>query len=75
MSIINAEGLRQIRVFLSQCHRLGGDHFTPDMLRAWAAEAEFQLAEGNSPTIEIASWDSLSGRAEVFTLEPGGVGS
>ena len=61
---VNAAGLDEIQAFLADTHKLGGDHFTADMLRAWAADAEFQLAEGNSPTIEISSRDSVSGRTE-----------
>lgn len=70
---INASGIREIADFLAAHHKLGGDHFTADMLRAWAADAEFQLAEGNTPTIEIKSWDAVSGHAETFTVSDAGV--
>ena len=43
------------------------------MLRAWAADAEFQLAEGNSATIEIKSWDTLSGHTETFAVSDAGI--
>lgn len=70
---INEAGIREINAFLYRCHKKGGDHFTPDMLRAWAQEAEFQLSEGNTPTIEIKSWDSVSGATEAFTVSDDGV--
>lgn len=74
-STINAAGIAEIAAFLAEVHKLGGGHFTPDMLRAWASDAEFQLAEGNSPTIEVRSWDSVTGRTETFTISEAGVDS
>lgn len=65
---VNATGLAEIRAILAENHRRGGGHFTDDMLRAWAAEVEFQLSEGNSPTFEIRSWDSVRGHTQVFEL-------
>lgn len=41
---INASGLNQIKEFMASNHNKGGDHFTDDMLKAWAADAEFQLS-------------------------------
>ena len=70
---VNAAGLAEIQEFLADNHKLGGDHFTADMLRAWAADAEFQLAEGNSPTIEIKSRDTLSGHTETYTISDAGL--
>lgn len=70
---INARGLKAIHAFLAINHRLGGNHFTPDMLRAWAADAEFQLSEGNGANIEIKSWDTVSGHTEVFTVPDEGI--
>ena len=70
---INAAGLAEIAAFLGRCHRLGREHFTPAMLRAWAADAEFQLSEGNTPTIEIKSWDALSGHTEAHTVSAAGL--
>ena len=70
---INAAGIEEIAGVLDRCHKKGRDHFTPDMLRAWAADAEFQLAEGNSATIEIKSWDTLSGHTETFTVSDAGI--
>lgn len=70
---VNEQGLNEIKEFLAANHKKGGDHFTRDMLQAWAADAEFQLAEGNSASIEIKSWDSQSGHAEVLTISNAGI--
>lgn len=70
---INAAGIAEIGAFLAERHVKGTDHFTADMLRAWAADAEFQLAEGNSASIEVNSRDSVSGHAEVFTVSDAGI--
>jgi hypothetical protein len=70
---VNDAGLAEIHAFLAEHHKLGGGHFTPDMLRAWAKDAEFQLAEGNGASIEIRSWDSVSGHTETFTVPDAGV--
>jgi hypothetical protein len=43
------------------------------MLSAWADAAEFQLVEGNSATIEIRSWDTVSGHTEEFTVSDAGI--
>lgn len=65
---INTIGIQEIHKFLGLHHKLGADHFSPEMLNAWAAKAEFQLGEGNPPTIEIKSNESVSGHAEEFTV-------
>lgn len=70
---VNDHGLKEIHEFLSIHHRLGGDHFDRSMLQAWAEDAEFQLGEGNPPSIEIRSWDSVSGHTEEFTLSRNGL--
>lgn len=70
---INASGLREIAGFLAANHRLGGEHLTGDMLNGWAAEAEFQMAEGNTPSIEIKSYDSVHGRTQEYTISPAGI--
>ena len=72
---INSVGIAEIQAFLAERHKLGGDHFTPEMLRAWADDAEFQLSEGNTPTIEINSWDAVSGHTEVYTVSNYGLDS
>lgn len=70
---VNEIGLTEIADFLGERHKKGRDHFTRDMLRAWAEDAEFQVAEGNPATIEVRSWDTLSGHTESFTISDAGL--
>ena len=72
---VNQTGLNEIAEFLGTRHKLGRDHFSPDMLRAWADDAEFQLAEGNDASIEIKSWDTLSGHTETYSITDAGLDS
>ena len=72
---VNATGLKEIAEFLADKHKLGGEHFTDDMLRAWAQDAEFQLGEGNPASIEIRSFDSISGHTENYTITDAGLDS
>lgn len=69
---INAQGIREIENFLAFHHKQG-HHMGADQLRAWAADAEFQMDEGNTPTIEIRAWDSQSGHTETYTISDAGV--
>lgn len=70
---VNDNGLNEIHRFLATHHRLGGEHFDRSMLQAWAADAEFQLREGNPPSIEIRSWDAVSGHTEEYTISRAGL--
>jgi hypothetical protein len=70
---VNNNGLQQIHNFLGLYHKLGANHFTPEMLQAWATDAEFQLGEGNTASIEIRSWDSVTGRTETYTITDSGL--
>lgn len=70
---VNEAGLAEIHAFLAENHKKGGDHFDHDMLRAWAADAEFQLGEGNPATIELKSQDSVHGRTQEFTISDAGL--
>ena len=70
---VNEQGLNEIKEFLAANHKKGGDHFTRDMLQAWAADAEFQLSEGNSATIEIKSWDSIHGYTQEYRISDAGL--
>lgn len=78
---INAAGLEEIRAFLVANHKRGEELFSDDlpmvtdMLRAWAKGAEFQLAEGNSATIELKSYESLRGCTQEFTVSAAGIDS
>lgn len=70
---INRTGLAEIHDFLGRTHKAGRDHFTLAMLSAWAQDAEFQLAEGNSATIEIPAHNSITGRPETYTISSAGI--
>lgn len=69
---VNEQGLNEIKEFLAANHK-NGEHFTRDMLQAWAADAEFQLSEGNPATIEIKSWDSIHGYTQEYTISDAGL--
>lgn len=66
---INETGLESIHAHLAEKHRLGGEHFTRDMLMAWAGEAEESIANGNDACFEISSFDSVSGHTELCWLD------
>ena len=70
---VNEQGLNEIKGFLEANHKKGDNHFDRDMLLAWAADAEFQLSEGNPATIEIKSWDSIHGRTQELTISDDGL--
>ena len=71
---VNAAGLSEIAAFLAAHHKKGGDHhFTADMLIARAADAARQLGDGNTATIEIRSWDTVSGHTETYTISEAGI--
>lgn len=77
---INAAGIEEIRAFLLANHIKpelyeGTDSATMGMLRAWAAEAEFSLGEGNDAGIELKARDSIHGRTQTFTVSAVGVDS
>jgi hypothetical protein len=72
---VNEIGLNEIKEFLASNHKKGGDQFTREMLQAWAADAEFQLAEGNPATIEIRSFDSVFGAAVEYRISAEGLDS
>jgi hypothetical protein len=69
---INTTGINQIRQFLADNHKLGGDHFDAAMLRAWAGEAEDCYAAGNGAAIEIKSWDTWRGHAVTLEIREDG---
>jgi hypothetical protein len=70
---VNATGISEIKEFLANNHKKGGDHFDVGMLSAWAKDAEFQLSEGNPASVEIRSFDSVSGHTETFTISDSGI--
>lgn len=69
---VNDQGMREIREFLAANHKLGAN-FTPDMIAAWASDADFQLAEGNPAAIEIPARDSVTGRPVELYISPEGL--
>ena len=73
LKTINTNGLKEIHVFLASNHKHGSDHFNDAMLRAWAVDAEFSLAEGNDASIEIKATDSIHGRTQTFTVSDAGI--
>ena len=70
---VNEKGLAEIQAFLAGKHKLGGDHFDRSKLQAWAQDAEFQLGEGNPASIEIRSFDAVSGHTEEYTISGEGL--
>ena len=77
---INAAGIEEIRAFLLANHTTpdlyeGTTKFTMDMLRAWAADAEFQMSEGNPPRIEIRAADCVHGWTTEYEISNAGLDS
>lgn len=72
---VNENGLKEIHSFLAEKHKKGAGHFDSDMLRAYASEAEFQIGEGNPASIELKSWETISGHTENFTISDSGLDS
>jgi hypothetical protein len=75
---VNGAGLEEIRAFLLENHKrpelyTGDGESTMNMLRAWARDAEFQLCEGNTPRIEIRSFNSASGVTVEYTISDAGI--
>ena len=68
---INQTGIEEIKSFLQVAHK--PHFFDQSMLQAWAADAEFQLGEGNPASIEISQHYSKSGRTETFTISNAGI--
>jgi hypothetical protein len=71
---VNENGLAQIAKFLSENtskqFSLEADRVA---LNAWAADAEFQMGEGNPPCIEISASASIHGRAQEFEISAIGI--
>ena len=69
---ITPAGLQQIRTALASHHRLGGDHFTEDMLHAWASAAEQAWQPGEHPQVEIPGRDAIGGTPVVIFIDAAG---
>jgi hypothetical protein len=73
---VNANGIAQIAAFLLENHKRGEIiSQDPAMLRAWAADAEFSLSEGNRADIEIRAFDSVLCGTQIFTISADGLDS
>lgn len=75
---VNKCGLEEIRSFLIENSRtpdlyMGNDPVTLGLLRAWAADAECQISEGNGACIELLAWDSIHGATQEFTISAAGI--
>jgi hypothetical protein len=71
---VNENGLAQIAKFLSENT---SKQFTLEAdraaLNAWAADAEFQMGNGNPPCIEISSAASIHGYTQEFEISAEGI--
>jgi len=78
MKYVNNKGIAEIQDFLIRHHRLA-ERFRGDcpmgksMLLGWAKDAEFQMWEGNPPSIEIRSFDTLDGMTRTYTISQDGI--
>lgn len=70
---VNETGLAEIRAFLTEEHKRGGDYWTDSMLSAWASEAEEHMSAGNPPTIEIKAHESVRGEVMEFEVSEAGI--
>jgi len=71
--VINPAGLEHIRAWLAD-HMKNGGNLGAAEIAAWATAAEFQMSEGNPPSIELRASQSVSGRTETFTVPANGIG-
>ncbi len=69
---INDAGAQEILAFLQASHKRGAALGDKE-LAAWVADADFQLAEGNTPSIEVRAADSVHGHACTYTVSDAGV--
>jgi hypothetical protein len=72
MNTINSIGLSEIKEFLIGAHKNGGI-FDDSQIHAWADDAEFQMREGNSPSIEVPARNSVTGATVEFTVSDDGI--
>jgi hypothetical protein len=70
---VNDVGIKQIRLYLESYHELGGDHFTKEMLNAWATDVERSLCENDRAEFEIPSWQSKTGRTVLCRISDEGI--
>lgn len=72
---VNESGLKEIHEFLKKNLKGGAEWFGKEELHAWAEQADFQIGEGNPPTIEIKSWDSIHGYTQEYEISESGLDS
>lgn len=76
---INNNGLLEMAEWLGEHYRKavesghGADYFGHNNMRAFAAQAEFQLEQGNPACIELKAYESVNGWAEEFEVSPAGI--
>ena len=70
---VNERGLELIHDWLGLYDKKGYDHFTREMLIAWADDIYFQSAEGNMPELELRSFETVTGRTEIFKMPDEGI--
>jgi hypothetical protein len=70
---VNDMGIKQIRLYLESYHELGGNHFTKEMLNAWARDVERSLCENDRAEFEIPSWQSKTGRTVLCRISDEGI--
>ncbi|HEX9391469.1 MAG TPA: hypothetical protein VF928_09180 [Usitatibacteraceae bacterium] len=71
---VNQIGRQEIAAFLLANHKKGESiHDVKSCIDAWVEDAEFHLAQGNQASIEIRSWDAVSGRTENFEISDAGL--
>ena len=68
---INSNGLAQIADALGRHHKLGRDHFTPEMIRVWASAVEKNW-DGELAYFEIPESESVSGITAVVGIKTNG---
>jgi hypothetical protein len=70
MKTVNAQGLKEIRGYLSDLHKQ--ETFTDAQMLAWAAKVEDSLNAGGPALFEIKAHDSKSGCIELCQLDDEG---
>ena len=76
MKAVNEYGRMEIKEFLQNNHKyfINREISCNDaVIHEWASDAELQMQEGNSPTIEIPAGQSTKGCAITFTISGKGV--
>ena len=76
-STINSTGLKEIRHFLENNHKLSLNNFTftNEMVEAFAGDAEQSMLNGGTAEIELKSTNTISGHTETFTVSDSGIDS